>query len=186
MNIFVLDEDFDTCAEYHIDKHIVKMPLEAAQLLCSAHWISQVGFIPRKITPTERAEAQKLVTSDFYGMTHYNHPCAIWARSSLDNFEWLHCYANALNSEYGYRYGGKSHKSLGVVNRLPIPNIPRLGLTPFALAMPDELKSDNAIESYRMFYMLDKSPFASWKYRSPPPWWDSSITDGVETRISRR
>jgi len=185
MNIFVLDEDFDTCAEYHIDKHIVKMPLEAAQLLCSAHWISQVGFFPRKITPDEKKQTQELITKDFYGITHYNHPCAIWARASLDNFEWLHCYANALNSEYGYRYGGKSHKSLEVVNRLPEPNIPRLGLTPFAQAMPDELKSDDHIASYRLFYMLDKGPFATWKYRDKPFWWDDSLVEAQNGRISR-
>ena len=35
MNIFILDEDLDKCAEYHVDKHIVKMPLEAGQMLCT-------------------------------------------------------------------------------------------------------------------------------------------------------
>ena len=29
MNLFYLDKNFDKCAEYHVDKHIVKMPLEA-------------------------------------------------------------------------------------------------------------------------------------------------------------
>jgi hypothetical protein len=40
MNIFYLSEDITKCAEYHVDKHIVKMPLETAQLLCTVHWVS--------------------------------------------------------------------------------------------------------------------------------------------------
>ena len=47
MNIFVLDTDIDKCAEYHVDKHIVKMPLEAAQMLCTNHWGDKyLGYIP--------------------------------------------------------------------------------------------------------------------------------------------
>ena len=41
MNLFFLDNDLDKCAEYHVDKHIVKMPLEAAQLLCTAMWVDK-------------------------------------------------------------------------------------------------------------------------------------------------
>ena len=37
MNIFYLDHDHTTCAKYHNDKHCVKMILEYAQLLCTAH-----------------------------------------------------------------------------------------------------------------------------------------------------
>lgn len=170
MNIFILDYDIDKCAEYHVDKHIVKMPLEAAQLLCSAYWISLHNFIPRNITPDERKAVQAIQTDEFYKLTHYNHPCAVWARSSLDNFEWLHCYANALNDEYGYRYG-KSHKSLTVVNRLPAPNIPRRGLLPFAQAMPDEYKTHDAVEAYRAYYRADKAHLASWKHRDNPIWY---------------
>ena len=55
MNLFYLDEDLDKCAEYHVDKHIVKMPLEAAQLLCTAVWIDHLlGFVPRALNAEER------------------------------------------------------------------------------------------------------------------------------------
>ena len=54
MNIFILDEDIDKCAEYHVDKHVVKMILESAQLLCTAHWIEEyIGYTPRKLTSKE-------------------------------------------------------------------------------------------------------------------------------------
>ena len=56
MNIFILSENIDKCAEYHVDKHIVKMPLESAQMLCTTHWIQKyLGYVPRKINAEERA-----------------------------------------------------------------------------------------------------------------------------------
>ena len=94
MNIFILDKNLDRCAEYHVDKHIVKMPLEAAQMLCTNHWIEKyLGYVPQKLTKEEWAvikEAKKNLVRDFpYLPTMYNHPCTIWARASLDNYEWL-------------------------------------------------------------------------------------------------
>jgi|TARA_R110002012_G_scaffold321050_1_gene547221 hypothetical protein len=190
MNIFILDDDIDKCAEYHVDKHIVKMPLEAAQMLCTNHWINKyLGHIPRKLESHEWQvikEAKTNKVRDFpYLPTMYNHPCTIWARQSLDNYEWLYCYALALNDEYGYRYG-KSHKSVQeVVLRLPDPvQLPRTGLTQFVMAMPDDLKSENPIQSYRQFYHKDKATFASWKGRNKPDWWLEEEAD-YESRITR-
>ena len=115
----------------------------------------------------------------------YNHPCTIWARSSLDNYEWLFGYALALNEEYRYRYG-KSHKSVHeVILNLPEPlSLPRDGLTDFAQAMPDELKGESTVEAYRKFYHKDKATFASWKYRDKPPWWSENEAE-YEQRITR-
>ena len=133
MNLFYLDENLDKCAEYHVDKHIVKMPLEVAQILCTSIWIDKfLGFVPRALNKEERdvlneekakikhlPPAERPITP--YLPMMYNHPCTIWARSSLDNHEWTHCYGNALNDEYRYRYG-KEHKSIHeVVNKLPEP-----------------------------------------------------------------
>ena len=110
MNIFILDEDLDRSAEYHVDKHIIKMPLEAAQMLCTNMWIDKyLGYVPEKVSKEQLAvlrEKKQNEPRDFpYLPTMHNHPCTIWARTSLDNHEWLHCYAVALNDEYGYRYG---------------------------------------------------------------------------------
>ena len=50
MNLFYLDNDLDKCAEYHVDKHVNKMILEAAQLLCTAIWVDTLlGFVPRAL-----------------------------------------------------------------------------------------------------------------------------------------
>lgn len=199
MNLFVLDENLDKCAEYHVDKHIVKMPLEVAQILCTAIWVDvHLGFVPRALNKSEsdylnslkkeikhlKPESRPLTP---YLPMMYNHPCTIWARSSLDNFEWTHCYGNALNDEYRYRYG-KEHKSIAeVVNKLPEPvKMERLGLTPYAMAMPDILKDEtDPIQSYRNYYHLDKATFASWSFREKPPWWSEDFAD-YEQRITAK
>lgn len=199
MNLFYLDNDLDKCAEYHVDKHVNKMILEAAQILCTAIWVDELlGFVPRALNKEESAvlneykktekglkpEERKL--TPYLGMM-YNHPCTIWSRSSLENFYWTFCYAHALAEEYRYRYG-KEHKSFWeVINKLPHPkNMQDEGFTKFGLAMPDELKDyDNPIEAYRKYYMLDKGTFATWKFRDKPEWWDENLAD-YNSRITRK
>ena len=152
MNIFVLDKDPKTCAVYHNDKHVVKMILETAQLLCGVHWV-------------EGGEAP-------YKLSHKNHPSAIWTRECVENYIWLCDLGLELCNEYTYRYG-KRHKSQDIIEwcLLNVPNIPEKGdITPFALAMPDECKVGDAVASYRVYYMVEKRSLASWKMRSIPTW----------------
>jgi hypothetical protein len=198
MNLFYLDEDLDKCAEYHVDKHVVKMILEAAQLLCTTMWIDEYfGYVPRPLTKEENAKLSTirkewkevpLEERKFpYLATMQNHPSAVWVRTSFENFCWTHNYANALNEEYCYRYG-KRHKSVeDVINKLPDPkHIEQIGFTTFALAMPDVLKNyDDPIQSYRDYYHLDKATFASWKNREKPHWWNEDLAD-YDERITAR
>jgi hypothetical protein len=149
MNIFILDEDMDKCVQYHCDKHVVKMILEYAQILCSVHHLSG-GTAP-------------------YRLTHKNHPCNVWARESLSNYDWLLLLAHKLAHEYTHRYG-KVHKSSLVINSLPVPNIPDIGLTPFPQAMPDEYKSSDAVAAYRSYYLGEKSWMLQYKNRPQPDW----------------
>jgi len=153
MNIFVLDDNAIKCAEYHNDKHCVKMILESTQILCGVHW-------------TCGSEAP-------YKLTHKNHPCSIWARESLSNYVWLLELAHSLCTEYEYRYG-KQHKCMTILNWCTenMPTIPEKGLTNFALAMPDYYKKDTAIESYRAYYMGDKRHIAKWSKRNTPFWYN--------------
>ena len=152
MNIFVLDLDVKKCAEYHVNSHVVKMILEQNQLLCGVHWVNG-GEAP-------------------YKLSHRNHPCAIWTRECIENYLWLCDMTLELCLEYTHRYG-KRHKSQDVLewcydNK---PNLRSNGdITPFALAMPDECKVGNAVESYRMYYMTEKRGLASWKMRNQPQW----------------
>ena len=154
MNIFILDEDVKKCAQYHVDKHVVKMILETAQLLCGVHHLS--GY------PTDQIP---------YKLSHKNHPCAIWTRNSLSNYLYLCELGLELGKEYTYRYG-KIHKSMEVINWCieHKPHIPDRGFTEPPKAMPDYFKTNNVVESYRNYYMGAKKGFANWKNRDIPPW----------------
>ena len=152
MNIFFLDFDTKKCAQYHCDKHVVKMILETAQLLCGTHWV--IGN-----------EAP-------YKLSHKNHPCSIWVRESLSNYLYLCDLGLELSKEYTYRYG-KRHKSQDVIEWCLInkPNIQDVDFTSPPLAMGDEFKINNdVIESYRNYYKESKSKIVSWKNREKPEW----------------
>jgi hypothetical protein len=157
MNIFFLDFDVKKCAEYHCDKHVVKMILETAQLLCSAHHVTG--------------------STAPYKLSHKNHPCSIWVRESLSNYLYLCELGLALGEEYTYRYG-KKHKSIEVIewclsNR---PNIHDVDFTTPPLAMGDEYKIGNdVIESYRNYYKGAKSGIVSWKNREVPKWYKKEL-----------
>jgi hypothetical protein len=154
MNIFVLDNDIELCAQYHVDKHVVKMILETTQLLNNA-------FV--KHNP---------MSSPIYRPTHVNHPCSIWASKTKSNFIWLNNLGLSLCKEYSYRYG-KIHKCQEILERFAKKDflLPDGELTEFAKCMPDEFKSDNVVFSYRKYYMGAKQSFASWKNRPIPEWW---------------
>ena len=154
MNIFVLDKEPKICAQYHCDKHVIKMILEGVQLLCGVHW-STGGSAP-------------------YKLSHRNHPCSIWTRECIENYVWLCDLTMELCEEYTYRYG-KKHKSQTILEwcMINIPNIRSNGdVTPFALAMPDEYKVSCPVESYRNYYRGAKSGFATWKNREVPEWYE--------------
>ena len=155
MNIFVLDKDPYKAADYMCDKHISKMIIESAQLLCTAF---DEGVAP-------------------YKRTHYNHPCAIWTRRSLGNYVWLFNHAKGLNEQYKKRYNKNvDHKSFDVcrwcVDNLDNVKFALNDLTAFELCMPDQYKVGDVVESYRAYYRLGK-PFARWdKLGNRPEWMD--------------
>jgi hypothetical protein len=162
MNIFFLDENPKLSAKYHVDKHVVKMILETAQLLCSVHHV---------IDPPNIHQVP-------YKLSHKNHPCAVWARKSLSNYLYLCELGLELGKEYTYRYG-KKHKSIEVIEWCIVnkPNIPDIGFTQPAMAMPDEFKVDSIVESYRNYYMGAKKDLASWKNREKPFWFGKKELD---------
>ena len=149
MNIFYLNKEPKLCAQYHVDKHVVKMILETAQLLSTTHWV--------------------LGGEGPYKQTHKNHPSAIWARSNKSNYTWLCELGMELCKEYTHRYG-KTHKTQKHIEWLStnIPNIPDGEFTQPTLAMPEQYKSDDHVQAYRLYYIKDKSHLHSWKKRENP------------------
>jgi hypothetical protein len=152
MNIFVLDYSPVKAAQFQCDKHVVKMPLESAQILCSAF---EPGIAP-------------------YKRTHYNHPCSVWARRSQKNYIWLIEHGLALCEEYTYRYE-RSHKSKEVLlwcqKNMKKLNFEFEGKSKFTLCFDEKYKIGNAVESYRLYYKVEKKQIAKWaKRRSKPSW----------------
>jgi len=143
-----------------IDKHVHKILLEAVQMLCTA---------VRVLSPD----------SDFtglYRLAHKNHPVSIWCRTSQANFQWTLDLIEALHKEWRYRHRHhKTHASYLVAQKLKLvmpTTFPETGLTPFAICMPDEYKTDDPVESYRNYYCGDKAKMASWKRRKQPYWFE--------------
>ena len=175
MNIFYLDRDVKTCATYHNDKHVVKMILEYAQLLSTAHRMLD-GDEYIDASSGRRIKRWRLKNESMenilYKASHINHPSAIWVRQSNNNYNWLMCLLQDLLQEYTYRYG-KIHATDRLVYwlRKPPANIPVGYFTQPTPAMPDEYKVPDSVQSYRNYYIGAKKTMAKWKNRSIPEWW---------------
>ena len=177
MNIFALSTDPIQSAEMMCDKHVVKMIIETAQLLSTAHRIldgeeyvdrtANGRRIKRWLHPNSNME------STLYKASHINHPSAVWARKSNNNYNWLYCHFDALCREYTYRYG-KIHlteeKLLDILKNPP-DNIAIGHLTELPQAMPDKYKGVYYVDAYRRYYVGDKIGFAKWTRRDTPDWW---------------
>ena len=154
MNIFYLDHDPVLAAQMQVDKHVVKMILETAQLLCTAHHVHGTA------------------KDWMYKATHRNHPSAVWCRETQANYDWLWVHGMALLDEYTKRYK-KTHACSFIMKRLHQPPSPILGLlrrTPVRLAMPDEYKHDCPVKSYRAYYNHGKRELHQWTRRARPTW----------------
>jgi hypothetical protein len=181
MNIFYLHHDPVTCATLHTDKHVVKMILEYAQLLSTAHRVLDgVPTIDRG-GATGRQRTTYILPDNrdplLYRATHINHPSAVWVRQSDKNYDWLYSMFRALMSEYTYRYG-KVHATSRLESVLAnAPN--NISLGPFTEptpAMPDEFKvKSNSIQSYINYYVGAKRHLANWKKRPTPTWYNIGI-----------
>lgn len=157
MNIFWINSNPRLAARDHIDKHVIKMILETAQLLSIAHRV---------------LDKHNKSNSNYLKITHKNHPCAVWVRKSSSNYEWTFELFRGLYVEKIKRYGG-GHVTFedysDILEKLP-KNIPIKGLTAPAQAMPDQYKNKDPVVAYRQFYIGEKYKFASWKNKEPPSW----------------
>jgi len=166
MNLFILSLIQKEIANYMMDKHVSKILLEAVQMLCSAK---------RILDPEDE------VNERIYKLAHKNHPVTIWCRKSKANFLWTLDLVEELHNEWRFRYNHsntKFHKSylMAMVLRENIPSDDKFEeqrLTPFALAMPVEYKTEDPVESYRKYYMSkEKQKIATWnKGRNKPEWY---------------
>jgi hypothetical protein len=140
MNIFVLDTDATVIPEHYCRLHVNKMLLETCQLLCNA------------------CEAAP------YKRTHYNHPCSVWVRTSIQNFTWLEELGNALSAEFTKRTG-KIHGCDKVLDWIAnnTPDLPDTGQTDWPQCMPEAYRSTNTIASHRRYYASKLRDFRNRK-----------------------
>ena len=169
MNIFFLHSDPEICSQMHNDKHCVKMILEYAQLMSTAHRVLDGKLVGKNYMMSDDNKEQSL-----YKSTHINHPSAIWVRQSDKHYYWLYWLWRCLRSEYTYRYY-KVHACKMRLERVlkPAPfNINQNSewVDP-PMAMPDKYKVGNAIHAYRQYYIHEKAHIAKWKDRKVPEWY---------------
>ncbi len=159
MNIFILETNPKKNAQALCDQHIVKMPLETAQILCS---MFEAGQAP-------------------YRRTHFNHPACIWVRESRGNYLWLIKYGLELCREYTFRYG-KTHASQKVIewccNHLEKLSFKKVRRTKFvSIVSPEFTHERDTITAYRKFYQKEKMKFARWNRGRAKPCWLKSLTN---------
>ena len=160
MNRFIIEDTPEKIAYSLCDKHIVKMPLEETQMLCTAIWHHAPDY----------AEENK-----FYLPVHENHPCNIWARETSGNFLFAWLLARSMFWEYTRRYKRK-HDSQKHMNPLfnAIKYLPsgRQTKHPQCFSGHDDLKTDEffPIKAYRNFYIRDKSKIAKYRFSERPSW----------------
>ena len=188
MNIFFLDRDPQIAAQMHNDKHVVKMILESAQLLSTAHRVIDGkesiekkyvnGSLPARWRKVKRWTLTDSRDGLLYQSTHMNHPSAVWARSNIDHYRWLHDLMYYLVWEYKYRYNDKYHKCQSLQPALlnAPNNIEIIDWQDPPQAMPDDVKiPGNSVEAYRNYYAKYKGSLGKWTRRGEPSWWNAKI-----------
>lgn len=197
MNIFFLDRDPEICAAYHIDKHVIKMVTEYAQILGTAIRLrhGEVGQIYKKVRgqyksiqykyclPSDSKVQSPNDQRDVPLATHPGHPSVKWAMESDLNMIWLFNLYEALAREYTYRYcifRGKSPRdhgawknyNEGIRQYLPSSDVSLedVNISPRFQAMPDEFKDPDGVTAYRKYVLEGKKPeMLRWYSKDTPP-----------------
>ena len=165
MNIFVLHSDPKRCAILHLDKHVVKMILESAQMICTTHHLHP---------------NQDMLYDIPYKKSFVNHPCTKWARKSRANFSWL-----LSNMSHMFLQKVGAHKSANLIPSLQKyaddGYFPNEELTPFANCARnlergvDYSEHTDTHEAYRL-YMNDRwkerNIALTWRWGKEPEWRD--------------
>jgi hypothetical protein len=168
MNIFVLDNNPMKAAQAMDCVRVPKMVVESAQMMASAlrRWGATDDQMPIAKTSGKP-----------YRGGYKHHPCTIWAGDTRANYAWLALHALQLSTEYMKRFS-KVHAC-----HEPIQSMVKTGmmevkgpigeLTPFAQAMPDEYKHEDAVTAYRAYYhsKIHSAGGVHYRHTNPPDWW---------------
>ena len=179
LNLFYLHEDPIKSAELHCDKHVVKMIIEYAQMLSTAHRMldgEQITAMQngRRIQRWNLNGDKDLHTLEMqttlYKASHINHPSTKWVRENAIQYQYAYDMFVALCDEYTYRYG-KVHLTDKKLRKLldNLPNNITLGVySEPPQCMPDDVKTESTITAYHKYYAVYKKDFAKWTSRPVP------------------
>ena len=174
MQVFILDADIANIANCYFDSHIVKIPLEIAQIICTTVR-AKIDFSADTIDPP------------LYRMAHINHPWVKWSMKSCSNFWYLAALHEWLTDEYSYRFR-KIHGTCITVDRACEIFESKLDdraceifeskssedcsieTRKFPLCMPDQYKDIDAVKSYRTYYLKEKMHLCKYTNRPIPEW----------------
>ncbi len=194
MNIFWLDKNPVENARMHHDKHVVKMILEYAQLLSTAHRLLDGTQLSTTSASGRKKKVWQLPDhrdSVLYSATHTNHPSAVWARDNYHNYKRLYALFVATCDEYTHRYGKVHMTDTKLRDILATPpnfvdDHKTKILTDPTPAMPDECKiPGDVVGSYRKYYIDKKVDMAKWTNREPPEWFIIGVKEKhADVRVS--
>lgn len=182
MNIFILDKDPTIAAQLQCDKHVVKMIVESAQMLSTAHRILD-GHVEKRPSKSGKrmvnywVHPDKEMENKLYKAVHHHHPCTVWTMESSTNYHWHLSHFIALLKEYEHRYSKVhgSKKMLYTLSVLP-KNIYIGPQTKFKLAMadyPECIALKDPVKAYRAFYQTKQARFKmAWTKRNIPEWFN--------------
>jgi hypothetical protein len=157
MNLFYLNHDPVEAARMQCDRHVVKMILETAQMLSTAH-----------------IELDGIQVA--YKSTHKNHPSTVWVRSSASAYEWSYTHMMALGAEYTRRYG-KVHKTIAehakALDKFPDSIGNDLFVEP-PQCMYDECKRDDTVLAYQVYYNAKAD---EWAAKGRPMTWEGKTNE---------
>lgn len=184
MNIFILDKDPIVAAQLQCDKHVVKMIVESAQMLSTAHRMLDGEETKRPSKSGKRmvkywVHPNSNLENTLYKAVHMHHPCTVWTMESKSNYKWHYVHFRALCIEYRFRYG-KTHSTETLLTDV-LRNAPQnisyeKELTPFALAMQHEpqcIHKDDPVRSYQEYYQTKQDRFKMvWTRRQTPEWFN--------------
>jgi|SRR5210317_323918 hypothetical protein len=175
MNIFYLHKDPKTCAQLHCDKHVVKMIIEYAQLLSTAHRVLD-GKEYEGRTKTGR-KAKRWLLEDWredtlYMASHIKHPDELWIQKSKDHYDWTYQLFYHLCDEYTHRYGRVHETDRKLRDALANApnNLQSTGFVDPPQCMPEYCKTSSALQAYHNYYIKEKVSFAKWTKREIPNW----------------
>jgi hypothetical protein len=182
MNVFYLNSNPSVCAKEHCDKHVVKMVIEYAQILSTAHrYLDGEMYLEKSANTGRNIKRWRLPDHReeyMYKVAHLNHPSTVWARQSNNNYNWLYYLWKELCAEYTHRYGRMHETERKLKDWLcyppdRIPVGPKTQPPPAMKKYPECIVEGDSIQSYQNYYREAKASFAKWTNREIPEWYQN-------------